>query len=172
METEAYFISVFRKFGSFLRPKAISIHTFTLCFNKIHFNIVFQLCLSLPSGIFSFQIFWPQIYVRFSTPRFVLHVPLHPILFESTTLVTLNEESGLLSRYSDGLRAGRTRNLCSISGRDMLMFSSPQWRDRLWCPSSLLSNGYGGFFSRSKTAGDLNMITHLHLVFMALWLIK
>jgi hypothetical protein len=44
------------------------------------------------------------------------------------------------------------------------IFTSPCGPDRLWGPSSLLSNGYRVFFSRGYTRRDVKLTTHLKLV--------
>jgi hypothetical protein len=43
-------------------------------------------------------------------------------------------------------------------------FSTPHSSDRLWGPSSLLSNVYGQLFTRDKSGRGVKLITHLHLV--------
>jgi hypothetical protein len=54
---------------------------------------------------------------------------------------------GVLSQYSDRIWAGRSGFNCWW-GREI--FSTPPCPDRLWGPSSLLSNGYGGSFPPSS----------------------
>jgi hypothetical protein len=55
-------------------------------------------------------------------------------------------EPWYLSRYSAGLRAGRSRFRDSIPGGGWEFFSSPPLPERLRSPPSLLSNGYQGLF--------------------------
>jgi hypothetical protein len=50
----------------------------------------------------------------------------------------LGSSAGIATR----LRPGLPRNLGSISGKDKRFLSTPQHSDRLWGPSSLLSDGY------------------------------
>jgi hypothetical protein len=43
-------------------------------------------------------------------------------------------------------------------------FCSPNRRDLLWGPTSLLFSGYRAFFPWDKAAGNVRRTTHLHLV--------
>jgi hypothetical protein len=44
------------------------------------------------------------------------------------------------------------------------IISSPRCPDKLWVPTSLLSNGYRGLFPRSYTDQGVKLSTHLQLV--------
>jgi hypothetical protein len=52
----------------------------------------------------------------------------------------------------------------SIPGRSKIFSSSPQCPDRLWSPSSLLSNGYWGLCSLGWSDQGVNLTSHLYLV--------
>jgi hypothetical protein len=52
----------------------------------------------------------------------------------------------------------------SNSGMGWEFFSSPPRPDRLWGPSSLLSNVYKGLFPWGKSGRGVKLNTHLHLV--------
>jgi hypothetical protein len=66
--------------------------------------------------------------------------------------LSLSEDPGYRSRYSDCLRAGRSRGRSSSPGR-VRIFSSPYRPDRLLGPPSLLTNGYRGLFPGVKGQG-------------------
>jgi len=53
----------------------------------------------------------------------------------------------------------------SIPGRDKDTFSSLPRPGRLWCPPSVLSNGYDqGLFLSGKSGWGVKLTNHLHLV--------
>jgi hypothetical protein len=52
----------------------------------------------------------------------------------------------------------------SIPGRGREFFSSPPPPERLWIPSSLLSNGYRGLFPCGQSGRGVKLTTHLRLV--------
>jgi hypothetical protein len=66
-------------------------------------------------------------------------------------------------KHSDWLWAGRQSGRSSSPGRVKSSFS-PRRRDRLWCPPSLLTNGYGGLFPRGLSGRGVKMTSHLQLV--------
>jgi hypothetical protein len=72
----------------------------------------------------------------------------------------LTTRGAWLSRYSDGLQAGRL--MLEIEVRDL--FTTPQRADRMWDPPSLLSNGYWGLFTQGSSGQGNQLTTHLHLV--------
>jgi hypothetical protein len=45
--------------------------------------------------------------------------------------------------------------------RFKLVFSSPQCPDQLWCPPSLLSNGYHGFLPQGQSGRGMKLTTHI-----------
>jgi hypothetical protein len=52
----------------------------------------------------------------------------------------------------------------SIPSRNKIHSFTSQRPDRLWGPSSLLTNGYRGFFPMGKKGRGVNLTTHLHLL--------
>jgi hypothetical protein len=52
----------------------------------------------------------------------------------------------------------------SITGRSYKLFSSSQWPDWLWGPSSLQDNGYRGLFLRGWRGWGVKLTIHRHLV--------
>jgi hypothetical protein len=100
-----------------------------------------------------------QIFrLKFTSFVFIPHPRLKFAFVQTNTL------NGQLSRYSTGLRAGRTGFWGSIPGGKRECFSSPQRPGRLWDPLSLLYNGYQGLLPWGKDGRGVKLTTHLHLV--------
>jgi hypothetical protein len=87
--------------------------------------------------------FWCQLQTKHLSPS------LPTVFCNSTSSFEVRLESKYLSRYSDGLQAGRP----GFDSWQNEVFSPPQHPHRFWGQPYLLSNGYRGHFPGGKAAG-------------------